>query len=290
MALLIALGVSAFSAPPPLRAAAASRTPLLTTRCHVSMDGGQFVRKAVKQSLLTILELAEKPLLIWKQEKEEDRLLLLIDDAEAIRKQAAAKKLTAAKISDDALETSSLSWRAFIPMAQTRAEEKAAKLAEREARKEAGKAALKATATAAVGAAFTVAAHAAEAAAGPERLPSSDMSAEDRSAGRKGAGRSAAGAARRLINWARRTGDSARSQANAEAQRLRMAGLEEDLSLLGLTLSEDGKLITDRQLRKARRARSRQLHPDALRRRPRDEDQGSIYALNEAYDKVRKRL
>ena len=61
-ALLIALGVSAFLAPKIELGAAAARTPLLTTRCHVSMDGGQFVRKAVKQSLLTI-ELAEKPML-----------------------------------------------------------------------------------------------------------------------------------------------------------------------------------------------------------------------------------
>ena len=281
---------------------------MIDRKRNFSSESGSFV----KTSLLSILEVVEAPLKVWKQEKEEDRLLDLIAEAEATRSAAATtrrrRSLPAAAddprdatVADAEEERRLSSWRQFVPMARTRAEAKVAKISEREARKAASRAALTAAGSAAVDAAFSAVADVAKVAVGPERLPSQGMSADER-AGRQ-VGRSAmataAHAARSVAAWASRRRDDARTQAEADAQRLRLAGQEDDLALLGIEVVEEGqgrRLITERQLRKARRERSRELHPDARKGKrggaavPSGEDEAAIYKLNEAFENLSKRL
>ena len=86
-----------------------------------------------------------------------------------------------------------------------------------------------------------------------------------------------------------------KAQAAADTQWLRLAGCEKELTLLGLTMSVPAQTpIQDAELREAWRAISRKLHPDVVG--PGDdmklgqEGRADIYAVNAAYEKLRKLL
>ena len=102
-------------------------------------------------------------------------------------------------------------------------------------------------------------------------------------------GRALSDVARRVASFAKQHQEQADRDAEDDAQWLRMEGHEVELERLGLqrpgappSTTSKGK-ITERQLKKAFRTRSRALHPDV---NP-DRDGKRVRELNAAYEKVR---
>ena len=277
--------------------------------CIETNDAASSLRQAVKKGLLSALDVAEGGLAEWKEEKEEERVLDLI--AEAERTRAAAQETRMRKslpqgFDDDdeycmagapcELEPSRFDWVEAVPDAMAREEDKRQKAEKREARRARTRAIGTELSERAKGAAFTAATAAAEAAvaateAFPARLPGDGVSAEQREGIARRIGRTAGVAAKRAARWARLRRNVAQELADLEAQTQLLAEHKAELELLGLTDEAEaqaaaGKRMTERQLRMAFRVRSRELHPDVSALG--DEDAAAMYEMNRAYEQLRK--
>lgn len=270
------------------------------------------LRAAVKQGLLGVLSVAEGSLAGWKEEKEEERVLDLIAEAELTRKAAmeARKRRSLPegvdqakdKVAEDLTSEEIDKWAQpeVLDRAFERKAIQEAKAAERASRKERNKAVGDELAQRAKSIAFSAAASVSEAvisvAEGEvDRLPGEGVAAEDRQpkppSKVRQFGRAVAGAAKGLIAFAQQQRDEAERMAEADAQWTRLEKYQAEMSMLGLQRSmvppsSAGKdRISERQLRKAFRKRSRELHPDLNRFNRRKE--ADIRDLNAAYEKLR---
>lgn len=284
------------------------------------------LRSAVKQGLLGMLGAAEGSLAGWKEEKEEERVLDLIAEAELTRKAAKEARMrrslpqgvaeAAADSGTADLESPEVSkWAQpeVLDKAFERKAAQAAKDAERLARKERNRARSDELAQRAKSVAFSAAASVSEAVIlavegdeGDGQLPGQGVSAEARQPKPESRvrrlGRAVAGAARGVAAFAQQRRDDATRQAEADAQWARLEGLRSEMAMLGLEWSDvppsdaapsagRSRKMSERRLRKAFRKRSRQLHPDLNPGSGRGaEEFGDIRDLNAAYERLRAAL
>lgn len=281
----------------------------------------------------------------YTEEKNYDRCLDLVAEADALRAEAEAAKiagvLTPGEERDIREATAAVSqykrenfeWAAAVPVAQERKAEQALRRKTQQARKAEQRAreedllnfandASRAAGTAAVATALSsIAAVAASVGEGlgfgkMKELPGDEVPAEARQPAAGGSPHAekqpprgpaapfiklrrmvglTEGAASGLASWAQSAAEKQKAQAAADTQWLRLAGCEKELTLLGLTMSVPAQTpIQDAELREAWRAISRKLHPDVVG--PGDdmklgqEGRADIYAVNAAYEKLRKLL
>ena len=96
-----------------------------------------------------------------------------------------------------------------------------------------------------------------------------------------------------VASWATRQREKLRLESEQQEKFNRLSLFQSDLELLGISLTEESAArLDERVLRKAFRARSRQLHPDAQLQQTPDERSNvpSVYELNAAYEAVRRLL
>ena len=106
----------------------------------------------------------------------------------------------------------------------------------------------------------------------------------------------AAEAAGASLEWAEGQREKALLASKMQAKTERLALFSSDLALLGIPLEEAGADLSEATLRRAFRARSRVLHPDARVAEDTEEDDDaveqlpSVYELNAAFEAVKKLL